>query len=132
MEPLLWLDIPLAVFGTVAVLAVSANRFLRRGSPRVKKRRSSWVPALLVFVGLMSLTAACMDVGYSQWEIRARAVPDDGGSPQGFDPFYLMRPFEAGAPAPDFRLPSLEDDRLVSLSDYRGRKPVVLALSSFT
>lgn len=37
-----------------------------------------------------------------------------------------------GATAPDFRLKVHDGDREVSLSDYRGKKPVVLVFGSFT
>jgi peroxiredoxin len=35
---------------------------------------------------------------------------------------------QSGAPAPDFQLPMVQDERIVSLSDYRGKNPVFLAL----
>ena len=37
-------------------------------------------------------------------------------------------PLQPGEPAPDFRLPAAHRDGLVSLSDYRGRSPLLLAL----
>jgi hypothetical protein len=37
-----------------------------------------------------------------------------------------------GATAPDFRLKLHDGDKAVSLSDYRGKKPVVLVFGSFT
>lgn len=39
---------------------------------------------------------------------------------------------EVGEPAPDFTLRTQEGERTISLSDYRGRKPVVLIFGSFT
>lgn len=33
-----------------------------------------------------------------------------------------------GEPAPDFTLPAAHGDGLVSLADFRGRSPVLLAL----
>jgi peroxiredoxin len=37
-------------------------------------------------------------------------------------------PVAPGEPAPDFTLPAVNQDATVSLSDYRGRNPVLLAL----
>src|SRR5690349_7810413 len=38
------------------------------------------------------------------------------------------RRVQSGEPAPDFQLPMVQDERIVSLSDYRGKNPVFLAL----
>ena len=38
------------------------------------------------------------------------------------------RPVAPGDPAPDFTLPALDREAMVSLADYRGRSPVFLAL----
>jgi peroxiredoxin len=40
----------------------------------------------------------------------------------------LPRPLEPGDRAPDFSVPSVQADRTVSLSDYRDRSPLLLAL----
>jgi peroxiredoxin len=41
----------------------------------------------------------------------------------------LMRvPVEPGELAPDFAVPAVMDDRLISLADYRGRTPLLLGL----
>ena len=40
----------------------------------------------------------------------------------------LRRPLELGESAPSFTLPAMDRDRTVSLGDYRGRSPVLLAL----
>jgi peroxiredoxin len=37
-------------------------------------------------------------------------------------------PVSPGEPAPDFRLPAVDRDEMISLADYRGRHPVFLAL----
>jgi hypothetical protein len=37
-----------------------------------------------------------------------------------------------GAPAPDFALPTLDRQREVRLSPFRGREPVVLVFGSYT
>jgi peroxiredoxin len=39
-----------------------------------------------------------------------------------------QRPVQPGEPAPDFRLPAAEREGFVSLADYRGQSPVLLAL----
>lgn len=35
---------------------------------------------------------------------------------------------EAGVPAPDFAVPAIQEDRLISLAEYRGRTPLLLGL----
>jgi Ca2+-binding EF-hand superfamily protein len=37
-----------------------------------------------------------------------------------------------GAPAPNFRLPTQDGEEMISLEDFRGKKPVVLVFGSFT
>lgn len=37
-------------------------------------------------------------------------------------------PVQPGEPAPDFMLPAADRDGTVSLSEYRGRSPLLLAL----
>lgn len=37
-------------------------------------------------------------------------------------------PLQPGEPAPDFTLPAVEREGIVSLSDYRGKRPLLLAL----
>lgn len=39
-----------------------------------------------------------------------------------------LRPLQPGEPAPDFALPTVQDDRTVSLSDYRGKSALLLGL----
>jgi peroxiredoxin len=38
------------------------------------------------------------------------------------------RPLEPGDPAPSFTLPAAHGEGTVSLADYRGRSPLLLAL----
>ena len=38
------------------------------------------------------------------------------------------QPVQPGDPAPDFALPSVEREGMVSLADYRGKSPLLLAL----
>src|SRR5580704_12780009 len=54
------------------------------------------------------------------WRAASRSRPDGRGEERA-----MAEPIPAGAPAPDFTLPSTPDQR-VSLGDFRGR-PVVLA-----
>jgi len=35
---------------------------------------------------------------------------------------------QPGQPAPDFAVPAVQEDRLISLADYRGRTPLLLGL----
>ena len=37
-------------------------------------------------------------------------------------------PISPGQPAPDFRLPAVDRDEMISLADYRGRSSLFLAL----
>ena len=39
-----------------------------------------------------------------------------------------LSPLSAGAPAPDFSLPAIDGTGTISLADYRGKAPVLLAL----
>ena len=59
-------------------------------------------------------------------------------------PFFLVLPFETfwnsarggrldvGAPAPDFRLKTLDRKAEVALSSFRGSRPVILVFGSYT
>jgi len=40
----------------------------------------------------------------------------------------LLQPVSPGEPAPDFSLPAIADEGIVSLRDYQGRSPLLLAL----
>ena len=40
----------------------------------------------------------------------------------------MQVPIQPGQPAPDFVVPSVHDDRTISLADYRGRSPLLLGL----
>ena len=42
------------------------------------------------------------------------------------------QPLKVGDPAPEFELKTYDGTRTVALSEYRGRKPVVLVFGSFT
>src|SRR5688572_29772616 len=40
----------------------------------------------------------------------------------------MQMPVQPGESAPDFALPAVQDDRTISLADYRGRTPLLLGL----
>lgn len=54
--------------------------------------------------------------------------------PIGFHPGDLRMPdtLKVGDPAPDFTLRTVDGKREVRLSDYQGKKPVVLIFGSYT
>lgn len=39
-----------------------------------------------------------------------------------------LTPIQSGSPAPDFAVPAVHDDRMISLGDYRGKTPLLLGL----
>ena len=133
MEPLLWLDIPLVVFGVLAILSGSWNWLRRRyaGWPRSRGVRCNGVMVLAFSLGVASITAAGMDIGFAESD-KARGRANQALRSDGYDWFNPMRPFPVGTPAPDFQLSSLTDGASIRLSDFHGLKPVVLVLSSFT
>lgn len=129
MNVLVWLDVPLVVLG---LLALSPWLWLM-----LRRRRSASSPAfgrvlttaalLLFYLGLGSLLMAGVDFGVAAWEEAHRL----GDGNRDFDIEllnYAQVPYQE---APDFRLPSLDEDRTISLSDFRGHKPVVLIFGSF-
>jgi hypothetical protein len=63
-------------------------------------------------------------------ERTTQQLPDD----KGFQGPGLPQPgkHEVGAPAPDFALPTLAGDKLVSLASFRGARPVVLLFGSLS
>jgi peroxiredoxin len=40
----------------------------------------------------------------------------------------MQRPVQSGEPAPDFAVPAVQENRLISLADYRGSTPLLLGL----
>lgn len=119
MHVLVWLDAPLVAFGLLAV------------SPRLwswlSGRRVRSVTTLLFYLGLGSLLASGVDVGLAALQEANR--PPSAEQPFALGPInYEDVPHEE---APDFRLPALDEDRFIRLSDFRGHKPVVLIFGSF-
>lgn len=60
------------------------------------------------------------------------SIEFDPSSMPPLAPFNMGKPLEVGTEAPDIRLTEVHSGRVVGLSDFRHRKPVVLILSSFT
>lgn len=122
-----WLDVPLAVFGLLVMSPWIWMAFRRRRSVRANSL-GRFLPAamlLLFFLGLGSFMMAGIDVGLAAWEDahRPRSEP--------FDIRQSSYNIASHEEAPDFSLPALDEDRSIRLSDFRGRKPVVLIFGSF-
>jgi hypothetical protein len=119
MSALIWLDVPLSVFGLLSMSPFLWHCFRRRRLVCLpsRGRGRAMAMALLFSLGFVSLTTASVDVALAEWDKACRPRSDDW--------------IGETMPAPDFCLPSLEKDRFVRLSDYRGHKPVVLIFGSF-
>jgi hypothetical protein len=117
----------LVVLGLFALAPQLWSWFRRRRSlqPPSPDRPRHWATALLFNLGLVSLALAAADVGLTSWQTDARSKEDDSGA-------VAMDLFSPDTEAPDFSLPSLEDGRSVSLSEFRGNKPLVLIFGSFS
>ena len=123
-----WLDVPLAVFGLLAMSLWPWLAFRGRRSLRPSSSVRRFLPAaaiVLFFLGLGSFLMAGLDVGAAAWEDAHR--PRSG--PYDINQFNLEN--ASHEEAPDFSLPALDEDRSIRLSDYRGHKPVVLIFGSF-
>ena len=119
-----WMDGPLVLFGAAALVLAWAGR-----------RRLGAIGATLAsLAGLAAFVVVSADMGLRWWEEAQRIVitrsPEDYAA-SGL-PMRLFPPLSVGSPAPDFTLPPLHGGPPVRLSDIRGRKPVVLVLSSFS
>ncbi len=131
---LLHFDIPLLVLGAMALFLGSRHRFRRHSSSQTLKRRASWVSIYLVLSGSACLIGVAIDIGLAERERRQKVALDEMLRANDDGTIAPMWPFAPGTPAPDFRLPTLEDGELVSLKSVQGSKPkpVLLVLSSFT
>jgi hypothetical protein len=103
-----------------------------------KARPVVWRAALLLLVLWLAFLAT---VNY-----KMRQSPEEFGQFMKHVPFpaYFVLPFETlwtraraghveiGSMAPDFRLKTLDKTSEVSLSDFRGKSPVVLIFGSYT
>jgi hypothetical protein len=125
MNVLFRLDLSLVVLGLLAMAPHLWNWLRRRQSVDSSARgcvlRTTSV--LLFYFGLVSLAVAGVDVGLAAWE--------DAHRPRSGPPDYNFADVKEPYMAPDFCLPSLDEDRSIRLSDFRGHKPVVLVFSSF-
>lgn len=75
---------------------------------------------------LLALLLGCLLTGSALARARAVNGSDDRSKYIGPDP-------QPGVTAPDFELKTLKDPtKTVKLSSFRGKRPVVLVLSSFT
>ena len=134
MSALVWLDVPLLALGLLAISPWVWHWIRRWRSVRTPSlsRGLRTATTLLCYLGFGSLTMAGIDVALAEWDKAHRPSGDDGieetriASPPRSDDRIKVTMM-----APDFRLPSLDEDRFVRLSDYRGHKPVVLIFSSF-
>ena len=119
MNLLIWLDLPLIVLAlfTMAPRLWSALRRRQSACVPAMRRGTSTATLLLFYFGLGTLLTAGADVGLAQWEQARRS-----GS---------HAEIRVAMMAPDFALPSLDEDRTVRLSDFRGHKPVVLVFGNF-
>ena len=122
MDLLTWVDVPLALCGTFVLALCARGWFLRPRPSRGLAFR------LVLGVGLLS--TAAVDVGLWGWDCYRRPVAAETNAQEREEKY--TRRFRPGDSAPDFSLPSLEDERPVRLSDFRHRKPVLLIFSSFS
>jgi hypothetical protein len=124
MNLLIWLDVPLLVFGLFAMSPGIwyASRLGRIGKRSARSRGLRTATDLLFSLGLIALIAAGVDAGLAEWDQVCRPR---GGNPDEDNIRVSMM-------APDFSLPSLDEDRTIRLSDFRGHKPVVLIFGNFT
>jgi hypothetical protein len=122
MNLFIWLDLPLMALGLLAMSPGFWHVFHLRGigrrSPLGRGLRTA--TALLFSLGLSAFTAGGVDAGLAKWDEVCRAKDNDN-----------PRQLQESMMAPDFSLPSLDEGRTIRLSDYRGRKPVVLIFGNF-
>jgi hypothetical protein len=105
----------------------------RRRGPSLRPR-SLW-GVLLACAAVAAVLAVALDqylVHKRKQRARAEILPPDRNAiPAPTLGLWVPAPLPAGSPAPPFRLRDVRTGQAVSLGDYRGRKPVVLLLSSF-
>lgn len=118
-----WLDVSLLVLGLFALTPQLWNWFHRPKALRSPSRRRPF--QLLFYLGFVCLILTAADVGST---IRERDYIL--GSAESEETRAGL--FPLGMEAPDFSLPSVDGGDAVHLSDFRGRKPVVLIFGSFS
>lgn len=138
MSVVVWPDVFLVVLGLLAVLPRLWTVFRRRQTahPATLRRSVRTATVLLFYLGTSFLSVVGIDIGLAAWDKAHRPNTDNWDAAlAAFFEAYRSRPIDPEAfpkpEAPDFRLPALDEDRSVRLSDFRGRKPVVLIFGSF-
>ena len=138
MSVVIWPDVFLVALG---LLAVSPRLWMgsrRRQTvrPFSLRRGIRTATVLLFYLGISVLAVAVVDIGLAGWDKSHRPNTDNRDAAlAAFFEAYRSRPIDPEVfpkpEAPDFRLPALDEDRSVRLSDFRGCKPVVLIFGSF-
>lgn len=120
MNLLIWLDLPLMGLGLLAMSPGLWYVFRRRqiGKRSAFGRSLRTATVLLFSLGVGALMTAGVDAGLAAWD-------------QARHPRDSVNNIQVSMVAPDFRLPSLDEDRTIRLSDFRGHKPVVLIFGNF-
>lgn len=138
MSVVIGLDFFLVVLGLLAVSPQLWMAFRRKriGCPPPLGRGMRTATGLLFYLGIGFLAVAGVDVGLAKWDKAHRSNSDNWDAALNeLLEAYRLRPIDPEAfpkpEAPDFRLPVLDEDRSIRLSDFRGRKPVVLLFGSF-
>lgn len=138
MSVIIWPDLLLIVFALLALGPVLwCKVHSRRAVGPTRSRYGMSAAACLCFVlGVGCLVVAGVDVVLAEWDKAHRLNTDNRDAAfAAFFEAYRSRPIDPEVypkpEAPDFRLPALDEDRSVRLSDFRGREPVVLIFGSF-
>ena len=120
MNVLIRIDALLMVLGLLAMTPRLCNAFQRRRTARRSALGRFWqtTMSLLFYLGFCTLAAAGVDIGIYQWNQAHYHTREEGDA-------------RVGRKAPDFSLPTLDEDRTIRLSDFRGQKPVVLIFGNF-
>jgi len=84
------------------------------------------LPRLAIAALLLSLTTAAL----AQPRRGDRQRPNRGG--QSREAMRAPDKLKVGAPAPDFKLKTVDGKREVQLSSFKGKRPVVLVFGSYT
>lgn len=119
MKLITWLDVLPAAFGLLAMWPQLWCALRRRcfGFSPMLGRPMQTATALLFYLGLSSFLTAGIDFGLVEWDRAYRLRDKDN--------------IRKNMMAPDFCLQSLDEDKTVRLSDFRGHKPVVLIFGNY-
>src|SRR5262245_8381364 len=115
----------------------------RSAMPRRRANRNSFSPATTASLLFTLMSATKLGPSFI-WQNRNRFASKLGSILTDLSPYRfsvdvhtarnpmttveMSQPVAPGQPAPHFTLPAVDGDRPISLSDYRGRSPVFLAL----